>query len=74
MFLKSMLSTATYNINTVDNHPQSVSKGKVFNSQGAGVRVTTLLKGLQPQREVPRGKRFAAGKLAGDKTVVHTRK
>ena len=42
------------------------------NSKGVSTRVTTLLKGLQPQREVPskdRGKRFCTGNLAGDKQL-----
>ena len=47
-------------------------KGNVSNSQGETARLTCLLKGLQPQREVPskdRGKRFAAGDLAGNKPL-----
>ena len=44
-------------------------KGIVFNEARESVGITTLLKGLQPQREVPskdRGRRFAAGNLAGN--------
>ena len=61
-------TTESSNIATAHSAP----KGKVANSQGETVRVATLLKGLQPQREVSSkdsGKRFAAGDLAGNKPL-----
>lgn len=45
---------------------------KVFDSQGKSIRIPTLSKNLQPQREKPnkdRGKRFAAGALAGNQPI-----
>ena len=48
------------------------SKGKLTTVQGEEMTVSTLLKGLQPQREVPskdRGRRFAAGRLAADRPL-----
>lgn len=53
--------------------PHDAPKGKVTDDQGKAVRVTTLLKGLQPQREVPskdRERRFAAGNLAGTNPCI----
>ena len=57
---------------TVDNDQSSSSKDMVYDNKGDHIRVTTLLKGLQPQREVPnknRGKRFAAGELVSNKPL-----
>ena len=51
--------------NIVDSN-NVCGKGIVLNES---VGITTLLKGLQPQREMPskdRGRRFAAGNLAGN--------
>jgi len=57
---------------TVDKDQSLSSRGKVLDSHGEKIRTTTLLKGLQPHREVPnknRGKRFAAGDIAGDRPL-----
>ena len=57
---------------TVDKDQSLPYKGKVFDSKGEQIRAITLLKGLQPQREVPnknRGKRFAAGEIVSDKPL-----
>ena len=57
---------------TVDKDQSLPYKGKVFDSKGEQIRAITLLKGLQPHREVPnknRGKRFAAGEIVSDKPL-----
>jgi len=52
-FLVDAVISTTDTSNTGNSAPHSVPKGKVINSQGEAVRVTTLLKGLQPQKVVP---------------------
>ena len=57
---------------TVDSDQSSSSKDVVYDNKGDHIRATTLLKGLQPQREIPnknRGKRFAAGELVTNKPL-----
>ena len=57
---------------TTDKDQSLPYKGKVLDSKGQQIRATTLLKGLQPHREVPnknRGKRFAAGEITSDKPL-----
>ena len=57
---------------TIDSDQSSSSKDVVYDNKGDHIRATTLLKGLQPQREIPnknRGKRFAAGELVTNKPL-----
>lgn len=57
---------------TINSDKSLTSKGMVYDSKGDHIRATTLLKGLQPQREIPnknRGKRFAAGELVSNKPL-----
>ena len=57
---------------TIDKDQTLSYKGRVFDSNGEQIRATTLLKGLQPHREVPnknRGKRFAAGEIISDRPL-----
>ena len=57
---------------TIDKDQSLSYKGKVFNFEGEQIRATTLLKGLQPNREAPnknRGKRFAAGEMSSNKPL-----
>ena len=53
----------------VSSEESNTVSGKVLNETGEAIGISTLLKGLQPQREVPskdRVKRFAAGILVGN--------
>ena len=57
---------------TIDKDQSLSYKGKVFNFEGEQIRATTLLKGLQPNREAPnknRGKRFATGEISSNKPL-----